>query len=65
MAKGEKARVGITQDEPTKGEVIAAIFFAVRIFRDPPLSPEERTNAGEQSVADANALMSAFAKLDA
>ena len=64
MAKGEKPRVGITQDEPTTAEVLAALFFAVRLFRNPPANPEARDVAAFESVADASALIAAFAKLD-
>ncbi len=61
MAKGEKpARPGITQDEPDKRDILAAVFFGIRLFKNPTNSDEERGDAAVQSVRDAEALLGAL-----
>lgn len=60
MAKGEKAGAG---DEPGKRDIMAAVFFGIRLFRSPPATQVERDQDCAASVRDADALIGALDKI--
>lgn len=51
-------------DAEMKRTVIAAVFFGVRLFKNPSSSDEERGDAAVQSQRDADALLSQLAKAE-
>jgi hypothetical protein len=70
MAKGEKpqrqgdlANNGRESDEPGKREIMAAVFFGIRLFKNPTSSDEERGDAAVQATRDADALLGALAQI--
>jgi hypothetical protein len=57
MGKGDQPRP--RDDRAEKIQIAAAVFYAVRLFRQPPADQAERELYAAAAAADADALLSA------